>query len=136
MIKFCLLFLLFAATSNRSFAQQDSTRTFPVVVSFQSECCGVPSQTSLRNYIKSFKKKYKIKKAITAERIGPMGREGEFYLAFTLKELSKTKATYFIKGVKKIKKLSADKGSMEVKENMEIDPATLPGRFDNDPVKF
>ena len=127
-MKLRLLLSIFLLTIAQVLTAQDSLKTtYPLVISFQSECCGVPSQTSVRNFIISFKKKYKIKK-ITANHIGPMGREGEYYLAFGLKELSKKRAKEFIAKIKLIKKLPADKGSFSFNEKMEIDAATFSQR--------
>ncbi len=106
---------------------QKAKIVYPLVMSFQSECCGVPSDSALQEFIKKFKARYKINK-ITADRIGPMGREGEYYLAFRLKELSKKQKQYFIKNIKAIKKFPSDKGTWSFKEKEEIDPSSLPGR--------
>ncbi len=127
-MKLRLLLSIFLLTIAQVLTAQDSLKTtYPLVISFQSECCGVPSQTSLRNFITTFKKKYKIKK-ITANHIGPMGREGEYYLAFGLKELNKKRAKEFIAKVQLIKTLPTDKGSLSFTEKMEIEKAALPQR--------
>ncbi len=127
-MKFTLLSLAFVLMlSQTSTAQQKEKIVYPLVISFQSQCCGVPSDSALRNFIKAFKKQNKIKKII-ADHIGPMGREGEYYLAFKLKELNKKQAASFIKKIKKIEKLPSDKGDWSFKEKEEIDPSSLPGR--------
>ena len=110
-----------------SMAQTEAKITYPVVVTFNSQCCGVPSDSSLRKFITAFKKRYKVKK-IAAFEIGPLGREGEYCLAFNLKELNKKQAAYFIAKVKNIKKLPSDKGTFSMDEKYEIDPANLPKR--------
>jgi len=114
----------------------DTAKThYALIVSFQSHCCGVPTETSLRNFIASYKKKYRIKK-ISANRIGPMGREGEYYLAFKLTELNKKQAKDFISKVKKIKLLKEDKGSLSFKEKEEIDATGLPQRAVRKTIDF
>ena len=116
-------------------AQTQEKTTYPLVISFQSQCCGVPSDIAIRKFIASFKKKYKIKK-ITAYHIGPMGREGEYYLAFTLNELSKKKAGYFISKIKNVKPLRSDKGTFSFNEKFEIDPALISRRAVTKEVTF
>ena len=116
-------------------AQTIEKTTYPMVISFQSQCCGVPSDSAVRKFIVSFKKKYKIKK-ITAYHIGPMGREGEYYLAFTLNELSKKKAGYFISKIKKIKPLRSDRGTFSFREKLEIDPELISKRAKTEVVVF
>lgn len=110
-------FMLLAVTAH---AQQ--TDTYPVIVSFNSVCCGVPSDTPLVNMVKRFKKQYKIKQ-VTADKIGPMGREGEYYLAFRLKEFSKAQKIKFIQQLKRTAATMKDQGSAEVRENETVDKA-------------
>jgi len=111
--------LILATTAN---AQQPDT--YPVIVSFNSMCCGVPSDAPLMSMIQRFKKQYKIKQ-VTADKIGPMGREGEYYLAFRLKEFSKAQKVKFIEQLKKTAAMMKDKGSAEVRENETVDKAGL-----------
>ncbi len=108
-------------------AQTVEKKTYPLVVSFQSICCGVPSDSVLINYIKNFKKKCKVNK-ITACHIGPMGREGEFYIAFELNELTKKQKNNFITAVQKIKKAPKDRGILSFKKDHTVDPELLSKR--------
>ncbi|MFM6925922.1 MAG: hypothetical protein ACKOU7_10515, partial [Ferruginibacter sp.] len=111
--------VLLAATAH---AQQ--TDTYPVIVSFNSMCCGVPSDTPLVKMINTFKKQNRIKQ-VSADKIGPMGREGEYYLAFRLKEFSKTQKIKFIQQLKKTATTMKDQGNAEVRENETVDKAGL-----------
>lgn len=113
-----VIVLLISATQLLK-AQQPDKVVYPMVVSFQSICCGVPSDTAIRKFVSSFKKKYKIKK-ITAMHIGPMGKEGEYYLAFNLKELTKKQSKDFISRIQKVEKLSSDPGVFSFHEKREI----------------
>jgi hypothetical protein len=108
-----------------AFAQNSTT--YPVVVSFNSMCCGVPDNAPVMKLIKSFKKQYKIKQ-LSVDSIGPMGREGEYYLAFRLKELSKAQKIKFIQQLKKIVPTMKDQGSAEIKENETVNKADLSSR--------
>ncbi|HMI77595.1 MAG TPA: hypothetical protein VK484_02320 [Ferruginibacter sp.] len=101
--------------------------SYPVVVSFRSICCGVPDSKPVMEFIKSFKKQHRIKR-IVVDSIGPMGKEGEYYLAFRLKELSKTQKIKFIQQLKKIAPAMKDRGSASIIENMLVDKATLYSR--------
>ena len=79
-----------------SFGQQsDSTLKYAVVIKFQSICCGVPNAAPLKKFVSKFKKEYHTK-TIRADKIGPMGREGEYYLGFNLKELTRKQKHYFL----------------------------------------
>lgn len=108
--------------SNAVFAQ--TTTTYPVVVSFGSMCCGVPSNEPVIKLIKSFKKQYKIKQVVV-ENIGPMGREGEYYLAFHLKEFSKAQKIKFIQQLKKTAASMKEQGYAEIKENETVSKEDL-----------
>lgn len=130
LLAFFFVFMLLAATTN---AQQ--TDTYPVIVSFNSMCCGVPSDTPLVKMIKSFKKQYRIKQ-VTADKIGPMGREGEYYLAFRLKEFSKAQKIRFIQQLKKTATAMKDQGNAEVRENEVVDKAGFSRGTTVTPVKL
>ena len=65
---------------------------------------------------------------MAVDSIGPMGKEGEYYLAFRLKEFSKTQKIKFIQQLKKIAPTMVDKGSAEIKENVVINKADLSSR--------
>jgi hypothetical protein len=120
MKKICFSLLLGTLLSAAAFAQ--NSEPYAAVVSFNSMCCGVPSNEPVMKLINSFKKQYKIKQVI-ADSIGPMGREGEYYLAFSLKEFSKSQKVKFIQQLKKIAATMKDKGSAEVRENETVDKA-------------
>ncbi len=124
----CLTALLSAG----AFAQNT---TYPVVVSFNSMCCGVPSNAPVLKLIQSVKKQYKIKK-VTVDSIGPMGREGEYYLAFRLKEFSKTQKIKFIQQLKRTAATMKEQGSAEIKENETVNKADLSSRTTVTALKF
>lgn len=122
MKKFLLPIFFITIFVTAATAQKDSQ--YPIVVSFNSMCCGVPGEGPLLKLISSFKKQNRIKH-IAADNIGPMGKEGEYYLAFRLKELSKAQKLKFIQQLKKIVPTMVDKGSAEIKENVTVDKADL-----------
>lgn len=97
---------------------------YPVVVSFNSMCCGVPNSNPLKQFINTFKKNHRITQ-ITIDSIGPMGKEGEYYLAFKLKEFNNTQKLKFIQQLKKSGPLMDDRGSVEIKENVVVNKADL-----------
>lgn len=110
--------LLIALFSALSLLANNPPCTYPFVVKFNSFGTGVSSDKPLINYVLAFKKKYKIKK-ITYMRIGPMGREGEYYMAFPLKEMNKAQAAIFIKDIKNVVAKIKDKGSVDTEINYE-----------------
>ena len=113
--------LLFSMTG----IAQGENGSYPVAVAFHSKCCGVPDNKPVIDYVKAFKKKYRIK-TISYDRVGPLGREGEYDMCFSLKEMSKKKAKLFISGLKKITPKMIDKGMAEVEENKSR--SDFPGR--------
>ena len=117
--------ILFALFSTFSLLANDHPVTYPVVVKFQSFSSGVPDAKPMFAYIASFKKKYKIKK-ISYDRLGPMGREGEYIMAFRLAEMSKAKAAIFIKEVKKVVAKMKDNGSAVTEQDYKFDSAEWP----------
>jgi hypothetical protein len=103
----------------------DSTLNYPIVVKFQSICCGVPSASPLEKMISTFKRKQHLKK-ISAYKIGPLGREGEYVLAFPLLEMSIKKRQKFIGKVKTIVPKMKDKGNAEFEINYSTNTSSLP----------
>ncbi|HMK04941.1 MAG TPA: hypothetical protein VK489_12145 [Ferruginibacter sp.] len=122
MKRFLLSIFLVAVSAIFVFAQKGNT--YPVVVSFQSICCGVPDNKPVMDLIKSFKKKNRIKR-IAVDNIGPMGKEGEYYLAFRLKEMSKAQKVKFIQQLKEIAPAMKDQGSAKIIENITLDKSSL-----------
>lgn len=117
--------ILFALFSTMTLLADDHPATYPFVVKFNSFGTGVSSDKPLLTYIAAFKKKYKIKK-ITYMRIGPMGREGEYHMAFPLKEMTKTQAAVFMREVKKAAAKIKDKGSVETDTNYDPELGSRP----------
>ena len=118
-----------------AFAQSDSSRNYKMVVSFNSFASGVPGSKPLTDYIAKFRKANKIK-SISADRIGPLGREGEYKLAFSLKELTRKQRVLFISRVKKVVATMKERGSANVEENVVFLKADLPSRATIEARKF
>jgi len=116
------------------FTQPTSVK-YPVVIKFQSICCGVPDDAPLNEMIKKFKKQYKIKTLI-ATRIGPMGKEGEYYLAFSLKGLTAKQKLNFKKKIRSLVPTMKDNGVAALEENISINAADLPSRATSTTVNF
>lgn len=106
---------------------QSQKTVYRYVVKFNSECCGVPSATPLVNSVLKFKKKNNIKK-LAYYKISPMGREGEYYMAFQLKELTEKKLVMFMKEINATVLKMKDKGSATTEENVILDKQDLSGR--------
>lgn len=109
--------------------------TYEVGISFNSTCCGVPSETPLREFIDSFKLKNSIPE-IKAVHIGPLGREGEYRIGFPLTEMNEAQKDVFINGLKEIKKLIGDPGMLHIIQEMKINMQELPKRAKQKEVQF
>lgn len=133
MYRFLLLIFLISATATAGNAQK--IYSYPVVVSFNSMCCGVPDSGPVIKLLRTFRKQYKIKR-IAVDSIGPMGKEGEYNLAFRLKEMTNTQKIKFINQLKKIIPTMDDKGSAEIKLNMTINKADLSPRTGITTLRF
>ena len=128
-IKALFLIISIALFSFNVSAQQKKKKEkslfYPAVVQFHSVCCGVPSDKPLQQFISKFKKENHIKK-INADKIAPMGKEGEYYLAFPLKEMNRKQKFLFRNNLKNIIVKMNDKGNASVEENMNIFKSELP----------
>ena len=113
----CISFVLMGFVAKAQ--TKDSIIHYPVVVEFQSVCCGVPSEVPLVSFLKKFKQTNKIKK-IKVYKIGPLGREGEYHLGFKLTEFNRAQKKSFIKKLKQIVPKLKDKGLAVVKENVDL----------------
>ena len=116
------------------FSQPESVK-YPLVIKFQSICCGVPDDAPLKEMIRKFKKQYRIK-SIKATHIGPMGKEGEYYLAFSLKGMTSKQKEIFKKKIRSIVPSLKDNGTASLEENIIITTADLPSRATSTTVKF
>ncbi|MEO6542399.1 MAG: hypothetical protein ABIN74_15460 [Ferruginibacter sp.] len=125
MKKIILSLITIGLFATAAFAQKSNY--YPVVVAFNSMCCGVPDNTPVMRLVKDFKKQNRIK-YMAVDHISPMGKEGEYYFAFRLKELNKTQKLRFIQQLKKIAPTMVDKGSVEIKEGLVVNRADLSSR--------
>lgn len=116
-------------------AQQQDSTVYPIVIQFNSIGTGVPTDSALRRFIISYKKKNKIKK-IRAAHIGPMGREGEYWLCFLLEELTPKQAAAFRKGIKNVAEKPTERGSTVFVENMALGENQISGRTTSSSVIF
>lgn len=135
MKKFILLLILFKISSICVASSIDSTIFYPVVVKFQSVCCGVPSDAPLKVAIQKFKKKNHLK-SITAYHIGPLGREGEYIIGFTLAGFKKKQKAVFINKIKQTTAIMKDRGNAEVEINYTNSVSKLPTRASIEKIDF
>ena len=115
--------------------QKDSVLKYPLLIKFQSICCGVPDDAPLRKSIAQFKKKYKIK-SMVAYRISPMRKEGDYDLGFPLSKLNAAKRTIFINQMTAVSKLMNDKGNATPELNSNILVSELPKRISIEKISF
>ena len=113
------LLAIFSFLMLNVFAQAETAKTYKVSVYFASFAEGVPSAEPLINFMEKFKKENKLT-CICADRIGPLGREGEYKLAFTLDGMKKKTADKFIKQVTEVAAGMKDRGQATVNLNDKI----------------
>jgi hypothetical protein len=118
LISFLFTFFIALATT---------AQNYPAVIKFTSECCGVPDSKPVFEFVRSFRKQHKIKKVI-AYRIAPLGREGEYDLAFPLKEMTKSQSRLFRTKLTQVCSKLKGQGKATVAENETINKADLPQR--------
>ena len=114
-MKFLLLiFISFISLTAAAFQvkqnlQNDSLKlsAYDIAVSFNSICCGPPSDAFLHELLDTFNRKNKVQ--VSAWQLGGCGREGESKILFSLKKLKKTTAKKFITLIKKTLKDQNDK---------------------------
>lgn len=129
---FLFVLLLFCFTANSS---SKKITTYKVLISFHSIGTGVPDATPLEEFIQAFKTKHKVKE-IVAEKIGPLGREGEYQLGFQLKELNKKKKALFISEIEKTVALLKDRGSASFEKDGKVDFSAISERATCKKVKY
>ncbi len=132
---FLLIFSAFASTANAQKKEDTTSITYPVCLHFQSVCCGVPDEKKLKIWIAGFKKIYNIRK-IRALHVGPLGREGEYDLYFSLNGLKKSTKQSFLKGIKKLSTGLKDPGMVTVEENAIFKKSDLPGTADVENIRY
>ncbi len=104
---------------------KDSTLQYDIAVSFGSSCCGVPNAAPLQKAIVKFKKQQHIKK-IRAERISPMGKEGEYIMGFKLQSLKPSQRKKMKRIIQSVAAKLKDKGYATTTENYIIELKQLP----------
>ena len=128
--------ILFIGISSCLNAQDtDSIKSFPFVVKFQSVCCGVPNDNPIKKAINYFKKTNKLKR-ITATKIAPMGREGEYWIGFSLKEINRKQKKSFIRKIKITTGKMKDKGYATCEENLKVRIEDLPSNIQFEEISF
>lgn len=94
-------------------------KTYPIVVHFNSICCGTPDAKPLADSIHLFLRQNKLK-TVKAYRVGPMGKEGEYDLVFDLKDLKKSKRSSFMAMLERVAATLKDRGAAYAERNLRI----------------
>ncbi len=128
-------FAVYLLASVNGMAQKIEANHYYVSVSFYSYGTGTPDAKPLNRYIAQFKKANKIK-SISADHIGPLGREGEYKLAFSLKELNAKQRKLFIKNLNAVVESMKDRGSAKLVMNETVLPTSIPERATIEKQKF
>ena len=116
-----------ATNVNAQKAIDTSLKTYDIVISFNSICCGTPSADFLRSFLNQYTKKNKI--LPEAWLLGGCGREGEFKVLLSLSKMKTSKKVKFNKLLKELilnqniknKTLKPDSGSITLTNNFSKD---------------
>jgi len=100
-------------------------KPFPLVMQFNSYCCGVPDEQPIRDAIHELLIREKKSKLI-AWKLAPMGKEGEYWICFEGDRRFFSMQSEFIESVTVFTKQSHDKGGISLDSNRIIDPVSLP----------
>jgi hypothetical protein len=135
MDRIILVIIIQIIVFNSSKAQTFDSTLYPLTIKFASICCGVPSDIPLKKEIKLFKTKNKIKR-IKAIKISPMGREGEYWICFKLKELSKKQISNFSEKLCNVTKKMTDRGNAYCENNVQVIKSALPQNVKLEPIIY
>ena len=117
--------LLTACATNRHTA---NSKTYKVYLYFYSIGAGTADPKPVADYISEFKTTNSIA-SVKADKIGPLGKEGEYALGFELKEMNIGQRASFISGITQKAKSIQDRGaSVNVETNYSIRTDSLPFR--------
>ena len=115
--------------------KMEEERKYPIVIAFGSIGTGVPDAKPLEEFVVKFKKDNKVK-ALSADKIGPLGREGEYKICFLLSELYDNQKTKFIDSLKEVVTKLNDRGYATLNFDEVIDRETLGSRATIEPIKY
>lgn len=121
------LFSFFLMNCNKSASPAAATGdpSYVAGVSFNSICCGPPSDDFLKSFVVKFNTDNDVK--LTADKIGGCGREGEFVVLFRLGKIKEATSKKFIAEIEKLipaqeaenKKTNTSSGGLEVLHNVK-----------------
>lgn len=120
---------LFNAAAKADTGTQPIPTTFAAVASFNSICCGPPSDSFIRAFVSKFNKSKKAK--VKVYQKGGCGREGEFKLFFSLSALKKSTSTQFLKALNNLivqenaRITAAQKSLGSIELQMNVDASTI-----------
>lgn len=100
---------------------------YSVLLMFQSVCCGVPDQEPLDKALRKFAKREKTG-TIEFRKIGPMGREGEYYLVFDLKKWKPSTRVKMVHLLDQMSKNLREPGHVSIEKNGILRKSELPER--------
>jgi len=100
---------------------------YSVLLMFQSVCCGVPDQEPLDKALRKFAKREKTG-PIEMWKIGPMGREGEYYLVFDLKKWKPATREKMVHLLEQMSKNLREPGHVSIEKNGILRKSELPER--------
>jgi hypothetical protein len=100
-------------------------KPFPLVVQFNSFCCGVPDEKPFRDTIHQVLVRANQPKLI-AWKLSPMGKEGEYWICFEEKGSFRLLQSELMEAVKQFANQPQDRGGISIDSHLLIDPVRLP----------
>jgi hypothetical protein len=129
------IFFLFICFACLNVEAQDSIKKYSLAIHFNSICCGVPDDAILKKEIRKFRKTYHIK-SVSALKVSPLGREGEYDLYFSLKDIPRKRRGSFTRLLQRTIPKLTDKGNASLEFEAELNKSALPANVEYKKVYF
>jgi hypothetical protein len=120
----CISIFFVAGCTGTSTLPDNPPGSYPAGVSFNSICCGPPSEEFLKTFLQKFNKENNL--SVIADKIAGCGREGEFVILFSIGKLKPAIQQKFVTSLETLvvqqdqanKKENTSSGGIELLRNI------------------
>jgi hypothetical protein len=100
-------------------------KPIPLVVQFNSFCCGVPDEQPLQEAIHQVLVNEK-KSGILAWKLSPMGKEGEYWICFQTDRTFRSLKHKLIDAIEEVAKQPQERGGITLDSNLNFQQRSIP----------